>query len=113
VAAWRSQPASRAVHREGVSRDDKAEAEVFWRTALGATFEQAGFGRAWSPMVEILAARELEEGQSVQWDAVPQMQVTLNQRQHLMIKRRCPHSADRPRRRTTGAGRHLLPLGLV
>jgi mono/diheme cytochrome c family protein len=64
---------------------DKAEPEAFWRTALGATFEQAGFGRAWSPMVEILAARELEQGQRVQWDAVPQMQVTLNQRQHLMI----------------------------
>jgi mono/diheme cytochrome c family protein len=64
---------------------DKAEPEVFWRTALGATFEQAGFGRAWSPMVELLAARELEQGQRVQWDAVPQMQVTLNQRQHLMI----------------------------
>lgn len=64
---------------------DKAEAEAFWRTAVGATFEQPGFGRAWSPMVEILGARELEQGQTVQWDAVPQMQVTLNQRQHLMI----------------------------
>jgi mono/diheme cytochrome c family protein len=64
---------------------DKAEPEAFWRAALGATFEQANFGRAWSPMVEILGARELEAGQQVQWDAVPQMQVTLNQRQHLMI----------------------------
>jgi mono/diheme cytochrome c family protein len=64
---------------------DKAESEAFWRAALGATFEQANFGRAWSPMVEILGARELEQGQTVQWDAVPQMQVTLNQRQHLMI----------------------------
>ena len=49
------------------------------------TLEQGRFGRAWSPMLEILGARELEDGQSVQWDAVPQMQVTLNTRQHLMI----------------------------
>jgi mono/diheme cytochrome c family protein len=64
---------------------DKAEPEAFWRGAIGATLEQANFGRAWSPMLEILGGRELEEGQTVQWDAVPQMQVTLNQRQHLMI----------------------------
>ena len=64
---------------------EKAEQEAFWRTAIGTTFEQAHFGRAWTPMLEILGARELEAGQSVQWDAVPQMQVTLNQRQHLMI----------------------------
>jgi mono/diheme cytochrome c family protein len=64
---------------------DRAEPEAFWRGAVGATLEQAGFGRAWSPMVEILGARELEAGQAVQWDAVPQIQVTLNQRQHLMV----------------------------
>ena len=64
---------------------DKAEPEAFWRGAIGATLEQANFGRAWSPMLEILGARELEQGLAVQWDAVPQMQVTLNQRQHLMI----------------------------
>jgi mono/diheme cytochrome c family protein len=64
---------------------DKAEPEAFWRGAIGATLEQANFGRAWSPMLEILGGRELEEGQTVQWDAVPQMQVTLNQRQHLMV----------------------------
>jgi hypothetical protein len=64
---------------------DKAEAEAFWRVAVGQTFEQANFGRAWSPMVELLAARELEQGQPVHWDVVPQMQVTLNQRQHLMV----------------------------
>jgi hypothetical protein len=64
---------------------DKAEAEAFLRMALGTTIEQANFGRAWSPMVELLGARELEEGQSVQWDVVPQVQVSLNQRQHLLI----------------------------
>jgi mono/diheme cytochrome c family protein len=64
---------------------DRAGREAFWRAALGKTFTQGGFGRAWSPIVEILAARELESGATVHWDLVPQMQVTLNRRQHIMI----------------------------
>jgi mono/diheme cytochrome c family protein len=59
--------------------------EAFWRTALGKTFTEGRFGRAWSPIVELLAARELESGAVTHWDVVPQMQVTLNRRQHLMI----------------------------
>ena len=42
---------------------DAADAEAFWRGAVGTTFEQGRFGRAWSPMVELLGARELERGQ--------------------------------------------------
>ncbi len=36
-------------------------------------------------MLELLAARDLESGAATHWDLVPQMQVTLNKRQHLMI----------------------------
>jgi hypothetical protein len=64
---------------------DRAGREAFWRVALGKTFTQGRFGRSWSPMVEWLAARDLEEGATVHWDVVPQMQVTLNRRQHIMI----------------------------
>ena len=66
---------------------DRARAgrEAFWRTALGTTFIEGRFGRAWSPIVELLAARDLQEGASIDWDLVPQMQVTLNRRQHIMI----------------------------
>lgn len=63
----------------------RAGREAFWRVAIGKTFTQGRFGRSWSPMVEWLAARDLEEGARVQWDVVPQMQVTLNRRQHIMI----------------------------
>ena len=59
--------------------------EAFWRVAVGKTFTEGRFGRAWSPMVEWLAARDLEDQAKVQWDVVPQMQVTLNRRQHIMI----------------------------
>jgi mono/diheme cytochrome c family protein len=64
---------------------DRAGHEAFWRGAVGRTFEQGRFGRAWSPMVELLGARELEAGERLHWDAVPQMQVTLSRRQHIMV----------------------------
>ena len=63
----------------------KAGHEAFWRAAIGRTFEQGQFGRAWSPMVEVIGARELESGAAPEWDIAPQMQVTLSRRQHIMI----------------------------
>jgi hypothetical protein len=64
---------------------DRASREAFWRVAIGKTFTQGRFGRSWSPMIEWLAARGLEDGARVEWDLVPQVQVTLNRRQHIMI----------------------------
>jgi hypothetical protein len=64
---------------------DRAGREAFWRVVVGKTFTEGRFGRSWSPMVEWLAARDLEDQAAVQWDVVPQMQVTLNRRQHIMI----------------------------
>jgi hypothetical protein len=58
--------------------------EGFVRTAIGTTLAgDRGFGRAWSPQVEVLWARP-ERGAS-EWDVVPQMQVTLSKLQHVMI----------------------------
>lgn len=66
---------------------DKARAgnEVFLRAALGRSFNFKPWGRTWSPMVEILAARELASGEKILLDIVPQVQVTLNKRQHIMF----------------------------
>jgi hypothetical protein len=64
---------------------DRAGREAFWRGAFGKSFTQGRFGRSWSPIVELLASRELETGATTHWDLVPQMQVTLNRRQHIMI----------------------------
>lgn len=65
---------------------DKAPKAVFGRIALGKTFAQSqGFGRSWSPMAEILADRELETDARTNWDIVPQIQVTLNKRQHVRL----------------------------
>jgi hypothetical protein len=59
--------------------------EVFWRVAVGKSFEQSKFGRVWSPMLEILAARPLVTDAEIEWDLVPGMQVTLNRRQHVRL----------------------------
>ena len=45
---------------------------------------QGRFGRSWSPMVELVAAKDLADGEVVHWDIVPQFQVTLSRRQHIM-----------------------------
>ena len=58
--------------------------ETFWRTAFGGTLAQdRGFGRAWSPMLEVVAARETDG--EAEWDVVPQLQVTLSKLQHVMV----------------------------
>jgi hypothetical protein len=73
-----------------------AEREAFWRVAVGRTFTSGEWGRAWSPMMEILGSRELEDGGTA-WDIVPQMQVTLNTRQHVMFNAgvRIPFDGER------------------
>jgi mono/diheme cytochrome c family protein len=59
--------------------------EGFWRVAIGKTFTEARFGRAWSPMVELLGSRELAAGAPAHWDVVPQLQVSLSKRQHILL----------------------------
>jgi mono/diheme cytochrome c family protein len=59
--------------------------EAFWRTAIGRSFMTNRWGRAWSPMVELLAARELEHSVPIEWDVLPQLQVSLSTRQHVLV----------------------------
>jgi mono/diheme cytochrome c family protein len=59
--------------------------ELVLRAAFGRTWTSGGrFGRAWTPIVEVLGAKTLSGGGAAQWDLVPQFQVTLNVRQHVM-----------------------------
>jgi mono/diheme cytochrome c family protein len=58
--------------------------EGFVRTAVGYTLAQdKGFGRAWSPMLEVLAAKP--EDSSAEWDLVPQLQISLSKLQHVLL----------------------------
>jgi hypothetical protein len=63
---------------------DVATEEGFARLVLGKSFTEGRFGRTWSPMVEVLWLRELTSGAPSEWDVLPQMQVTLSKRQHIM-----------------------------
>jgi mono/diheme cytochrome c family protein len=66
------------------SDHDKGSNEAFLRTTLGYSFAQdRGFGRAWSPMAELLAAKP--KGGDAEWDIVPQVQVSLSKLQHVLV----------------------------
>lgn len=81
-------PAGGFIHLQGglelPADRDVAQNEGFWRAAIGRSFTSGRWGRTWSPMVEVLGVRELVSGEPVHWDLVPQLQVTLNTRQHVM-----------------------------
>ena len=59
--------------------------ELFWRAAVGTSYEAPRLGRVWSPMFEVLAAKPLVAGSKIEWDVVPEVQVTLNTRQHVRL----------------------------
>jgi mono/diheme cytochrome c family protein len=57
---------------------------LFGRAALGASFRQEnGVGRMWSPMLEVITDRDLENNARTNVDLMPQFQVTLSRRQHV------------------------------
>jgi hypothetical protein len=45
--------------------------------------QDRGFGRAWSPQIEVLWAKP--SGGASEWDVVPQVQVSLSKLQHVML----------------------------
>ena len=104
-------PAGAHRHRDPDRSGARGQNEAFVRTALGYTFAQdRGFGRAWSPMMEVLVAKPADG--SAEWDVVPQMQVSLSKLQHVLIS----VGARIPLERARGAKAavpHLLPVGLV
>jgi hypothetical protein len=59
---------------------------LFWYTTLGQTLApDHRLGRQWSPMVEFLATRDLQDGARTDWDVMPEMQVTVSPRQHIRM----------------------------
>ena len=58
--------------------------EGFGRVVLGRSFTEGRWGRIWSPMLEIQLKRHFESGAATALDLVPQAQVSLNTRQHVL-----------------------------
>lgn len=59
--------------------------ELLYRAALGRTFTVGKYGRAFSPMVGVHGVSELGDDMTPAWAVAPQLHVTLNQRQHVML----------------------------
>jgi hypothetical protein len=80
---------------------ERVERELFARAAFGTTLT-AGYGRAFSPMVEVTRTGLLRGGEDPEWDVIPQVQVTLSRRQHvkasLGVAVPVAETAARPRR---------------
>ena len=68
-----------------VAMDDQRDHAAELRVTLGRTWTQGAFGRSWTPMVEVLAARDLTDRATARVDLVPQVQVSLNTRQHVLL----------------------------
>ena len=59
--------------------------EAHGNFAVGRTFaEDEGWGRSWSPQIELLTTQAFAPGEKLQWDIVPQIQVSLSSRQHIL-----------------------------
>lgn len=67
-------------------RDTNKEYQsIYWNNCFGKSFWQSeGLGRMWTPMIEWVANRNLIDAAAMDWDLVPQMQVTLSKRQHVI-----------------------------
>lgn len=63
---------------------EKVELEGFFRAALGTSITQANYGRNWSPILEAIVFRELASDVATNLDLIPQLQITLSRRQHIM-----------------------------
>jgi mono/diheme cytochrome c family protein len=76
------------------------ERAAYLRMAAGTTVA-SGFGRSWSPIVELIGDRELGSGAVTEWDWIPQMQVSLSKRQHILasvgVRLPLTERASRPR----------------
>jgi mono/diheme cytochrome c family protein len=81
---------------------DKVPRAYYLRGALGKTFSaKGGLGRRWSPMAEFIADRDLVNGATTNWDVVPEIQIPISKRMHILanIGVRIPvnNTADRPK----------------
>ena len=63
---------------------DSEDDELFGRLVLGRGFSQGPWGRSWTPMIELAAKRDFASGSEMLLDVVPQVQFSLNTRQHVL-----------------------------
>jgi hypothetical protein len=90
------------------SDTERAARRAFWRVAAGKSFAQNRWGRTWTPMIELLGFEQYKEGEEAHYDLVPQFQVTLNTRQHIMANFGVRIPLDKPGTRSTQIAFYIL-----
>jgi mono/diheme cytochrome c family protein len=64
---------------------DDVPRAYYLRTAIGKSFTSGrGLGRQWSPMLEIVGDRDLVGGATTNWDIVPELQIPMSKRMHIL-----------------------------
>jgi mono/diheme cytochrome c family protein len=64
---------------------DQVPRAYYARTAIGKSLTTGGgLGRAWTPMVEFIADRDFETGAKTNWDILPQLQIPISKRMHIL-----------------------------
>jgi mono/diheme cytochrome c family protein len=64
---------------------DAVPKAYYLRSAIGKTFStESGLGRRWSPMLEVVADRDLVNGATTNWDVVPELQIPMSKRMHIL-----------------------------
>ena len=63
---------------------DGGENELFARVSFGRTFTAGPWGRSWTPMIEAQLRRDLGDNSRTELDLIPQLQFSLNTRQHVL-----------------------------
>jgi mono/diheme cytochrome c family protein len=61
----------------------RAPRSASWGGALGTTVPTGPITRIWSPMIAVTGTRDLVSGAPVDWNAVPELQVSLSALQHV------------------------------
>jgi mono/diheme cytochrome c family protein len=84
------------------TQPDKVPRAYYLHTAIGKTFiTEGGLGRWWTPMTEFIADRDLVSGAITNWDVVPEVQIPISKRMHILasVGVRLPvnNTADRPK----------------
>ena len=67
------------------TQPDKVPRAYYLHTAIGKTFRTGGgLGRWWTPMTEFIADRDLVSGATTNWDVLPEIQIPVSKRMHIL-----------------------------
>jgi mono/diheme cytochrome c family protein len=88
--------------------EESADAEAKLLATVGGSFTPSRWGRTWSPMLEVIGTWKFDGPVELDWDLVPQVQVTLSRRKHVRFNVGARIPVDDAARRPTRVVAYLL-----